>query len=104
MNNRKFVYLLVLFSKIFIFTDHTFCILQNKSTTDIKYCVNEIKSFTSRLKDLWNETSIHDIIKCSVELNTDLKYTNEEQANLRRLTFEIIDSLIVQINIRFKDF
>jgi REP element-mobilizing transposase RayT len=28
--------------------DHTFCILQNKSTTDIKYCVNEIKSYTSR--------------------------------------------------------
>ncbi|KAL4104312.1 hypothetical protein QTP88_019613 [Uroleucon formosanum] len=104
MNNRKFVYLLVLFSKIFIFIDHTFCILQNKSTTDIKYCVNEIKSLTSWLKDLRNETSIHDIIKCSIELNTDLKYTNEEQATLRRLTFEIIDSLIVQINIRFKDF
>ncbi|KAL4119885.1 hypothetical protein QTP88_012647 [Uroleucon formosanum] len=33
-----------------------------------------------------------------------LKYTNEEQTTLRRLTFEIIDSLIVQINIRFKDF
>jgi hypothetical protein len=66
MNNRKFVYLLVLFSKIFIFNDHTFCILQNKSTTDSKYCVNEIKSFTSLLKDLKNEISIHDIIKCSV--------------------------------------
>lgn len=104
MNNRKFVYLLVLFSKIFLFTDHTFCILQNKSTTDIKYCVNEIKSLSSCLNDLRNENSIYDIIKCSVELNTDLKYTNEEQANLRRLTYEILDSLIVQINIRFKDF
>jgi hypothetical protein len=104
VNKRKFVYLFVLFSKIFIFTDHTFCILQNKSTTDIKYCVNKIKSLTSRIKDLRNETSIHDIIKFSVELNTDLKYTNEEGSNLRRITFEIIDSLIVQINIRFKDF
>jgi hypothetical protein len=54
MKNRKFVYLLVLFSKIFIFTDHTFCILQNKSSTDIKYCVNKIKSLTSWLKDLRN--------------------------------------------------
>jgi hypothetical protein len=104
MNNQKFVYLLVLFSKIFIFTDHTFCILQNKSTTDIKYCVNEIKSLTPWLKDLRNGTFIYDFIKLSVELNTDLKYTNEEQSNLRRLTYEIIDLLIVQINIRFKDF
>jgi hypothetical protein len=95
---------LVVFSKIFIFTDHTFCNLQIKSTTVIKYCVKEIKSLTSRLKNLRNETFIHDIIKYSVELNTDLKYTNEEQSNLRRLTYKIIDSLIVQINITFKDF
>jgi hypothetical protein len=46
----------------------------------------------------------NDIIKCSIELSSDLKYINEEKANLRRLTYEIIDSLIVQINITFKDF
>jgi hypothetical protein len=46
----------------------------------------------------------NDVIKCSIELNSDLKYINEEKANLRRLTYEIIDSLIIQINIMFKDF
>lgn len=104
MNNNKFVYLLVLFSKIFVFTDHTFCVLQTKSTIDVKYCVNELKSLSSRLTDLRNENFIDDIIKCAVELNTDLKYTNEEHANLHRLTYEIIDSLTIQMNIRFKDF
>lgn len=82
MNNNKFIYLLVLFSKIFMFTDHTFCVLQTKSTTDVKYYVNELKSFSSWLTDLSNKNSIDDIIKCAVELNTDLKYTNEEHAKV----------------------
>jgi len=70
---------------------------------DLIHCVTTVLN-SHILNDLRNETSLHDIIKCSIELNTDLNYTNEEQANLRRLAYEIIDSLIVQINIRFKDF
>lgn len=87
MNNRTFVYLLELFSKIFLFTDHTFCILKKKnSTTDIKHCVDEIKSLTSWLTELRNKNSIHDVFKYAIELNTELKYSNEEQTNLRRVT------------------
>jgi len=74
-------------------TEHTFCALQTKSTTDLKYCINEIKTLNSRLTDLRNENHIDDIIKCAIELNTDLMYTYEEKVNFRRVTYKIIASL-----------
>ncbi|KAL4141365.1 hypothetical protein QTP88_004017 [Uroleucon formosanum] len=70
----------------------------SRAALTIKTHFNELKNAVSHVVDDpgWDSTSV-----CTT---SDLKYTNEEQATLRRLTFEIIDSLIVQINIRFKDF
>lgn len=40
LSNHKFVYLLCLFKKLILNSDHVLLILQTKCTADVQYCVN----------------------------------------------------------------
>jgi hypothetical protein len=40
----------------------------------------------------------------ATELNSELQYSEQNEIQLRNLTYEILYSLIVQIEVRFQDF
>lgn len=104
LKNSTFVFLLVLFSRIFVHTDHVFKILQTKCSSDVILCNNEIKAMTTSLKEMRCETCIRECCEDSVQLNNDLGFSEKLTSQLRALTYEIIDSLTVQLELRFKDF
>jgi hypothetical protein len=104
LTNFKFVYLLCLFKKLFLYSDHVFLILQTKCTADVQYCVNQIKIFSDQLIAMRKEETISICCKSAMELNSELQYSEKNIIDLKTLTYEILDSIIVQIEVRFKDF
>lgn len=104
LNDEKFIYLLILFSKIFIHTDHVFNFLQSKILSNIKSCIYEIQNLKQYLIDLRKNLNLDIYCEEATTLNNDLKYDDQKQDELRKVTYEILDSLIIQIDIRFEDF
>ncbi|XP_060846366.1 zinc finger MYM-type protein 1-like [Rhopalosiphum padi] len=103
LNDAQFVYLLILFNKIFIYTDHVFNFLQSKILSNIKSCIFEIQNLKKNLEDLRKEQTVNTCCDEAIQLNNDFEYGDKQKNNLRKITYEILDSLIVQINIRFED-
>lgn len=103
LNDAQFVYLLILFNKIFIYTDHVFNFLQSKILSNIKSCISEIQNLKKNLEDLRKEQTVNTCCDEAIQLNNDFEYGDKQKNNLRKITYEILDSLIVQINIRFED-
>jgi len=101
LNDAQFVYLLILFNKIFIYTDHVFNFLQSKILSNIKSCISEIQNLKKNLEDLRIEQTVNTCCDEAIQLNNDFEYGDKQKNNLRKITYEILDSLIVQINIRF---
>ncbi|KAL4142958.1 hypothetical protein QTP88_005346 [Uroleucon formosanum] len=104
LNDAKFVYFLILFSKVFLYTDHVFNFLQSKSLSNIKSCISEIQNLKKKLSDLRNDTNVSNCCDEAILLNNNLEYEDKKRNELCKITYEILDSLIVQINIRFEDF
>lgn len=103
-NDAKFVYLLIFFEQIFIYTDHVFNFLQSKNMSDIRGCVNEVEKLKSNLSGLRNEEFVVNCCEEANRLNNILTYDCKLKENLHKITYEILDLLILQIDIRFKDF
>lgn len=97
------MYLLILFNKIFIYTDHVFNFLQSKILSNIKSCISEIQNLKKNLEDLRKEQTVNTCCDEAIQLNNDFEYGDKQKNNLHKITYEILDSLIVQINIRFED-
>ena len=104
LNDANFVYFLILFGKVFLYTDHVFNFLQLKSLSNIKSCISEIQNLKKNLTDLRNDTNVNNCCDEAILLNNNLEYEDKKRNELRKITYEILDSLIVQINIRFEDF
>ncbi|XP_060846373.1 zinc finger MYM-type protein 1-like [Rhopalosiphum padi] len=77
--------------------DHVFLILQTKCTADVQYCVNQIKIFSDQLIAMRKEETISICCKSAMELNSELQYSEKNIIDLKTLTYEILDSIIVQI-------
>ncbi|KAL4121279.1 hypothetical protein QTP88_013824 [Uroleucon formosanum] len=103
LNDAQFVYLLILFNNIFIYTDHVFNFLQSKILSNIKSCISEIQNLKKNLEDLRKEQTVNTCCDEAIQLNNDFEYGDKQKNNLRKITYEILDSLIVQINIRLED-
>ncbi|XP_022161669.1 zinc finger MYM-type protein 1-like isoform X2 [Myzus persicae] len=104
LSNFKFVYLLCLFNKISMFSDHVFLTLQTKCTEDVQTCIKEIINMSTQLTFMRNEETVVMCSKSAVELNSELQYSDKDVQNLKYLTYEILDSIITQTNVRFQDF
>jgi hypothetical protein len=104
LSNFKFVYLLCLFNKISMFSDHVFLTLQTKCTADIQTCIKEIINMSTQLTFMRNEETVVTCSKSAVELNSELQYSDKDVQSLKYLTYEILDSIITQANVRFQDF
>ncbi|XP_060846566.1 zinc finger MYM-type protein 1-like [Rhopalosiphum padi] len=105
LSNQKFVYLLCLFHRIFIYSDHVFLILQTKCTADVQTCINEIKNLSTQLSAMRNDqNTITECCESAMELNNELQYTDKDINSLKNLTYEILDSIIIQTEVRFQDF
>jgi hypothetical protein len=109
LTDFDFVFLLHTFHLIFTHTETVFSIIQNR-LSDITYCNERIISLVATLKNFRNDNyfnnfyleikKIEDVLPPSAKRHkTDL--TNNLSKKL--LFFEILDLLINQIEIRFKD-
>jgi hypothetical protein len=104
LNDVKFVYLLIFFSKIFIYTDHVFNFLQSKIMSDISGCFNEVQKLRNNLSRLRNEEIVVDCCEEANKLNDTLINDCKLKATLRKISYAVLNSLTIQIDIRFKDF
>lgn len=62
LKSPKFVYMLLLYKKIFVFVDHLFLVLQSKSMSNISLCNTEIISTIQNLKELRADITIVETI------------------------------------------
>lgn len=74
LNDTKFVYLLIFFNEIFIYTDHVFNFLQSKNMSDISGCVNEVQKLRNNLSRLRNEEIVDNCCEEANKLNDTLIY------------------------------
>lgn len=92
LNDAQFVYLLILFNKIFIYTDHVFNFLQSKILSNIKSCISEIQNLKKKLEDLRKELTVNTCCDEAIQLNNDFEYGDKQRNNLRKITYEIRDN------------
>lgn len=100
LDDKKFVYFLNLYHLIFIYVDHVYKVLQSKQLSNILTSQNEINIALKNIKTLRNEKTVDNCIKMSQELNSNLIYDATLKTELRKNTYEILDSIIVQMEIR----
>lgn len=103
MSDYKFVFLLCLFNIICIISDQLSLLLQEKSTTDVQCCVNEITKISEQLKDLRSEETVLTCCKLAEGLYSEFECSEKHFDDLKCLAFEILDTIILQNNIRFQD-
>lgn len=102
LSNFKFVYLLCLFKKIFVLSDNVFLVLQKKCIADVQTCINEIRRMSKQLTAMRNAETVVTCINLAIELNSELQYSDNYITNLKHMTYEILDSIITQTDVRFK--
>ncbi|KAL4085210.1 hypothetical protein QTP88_027069 [Uroleucon formosanum] len=71
---------------------------------DTNGCVNEVQKLRNNLLRLRNEEIVDNCCEEVNKLNDTLIYDCKLKATLRKISYEVLDSLTVQIDIRFKDF
>ncbi|KAJ4446342.1 hypothetical protein ANN_13037, partial [Periplaneta americana] len=71
LDSLVFTFILCLFNKIFIFTEHLFNVFQTKCTSGVNLCVNEIRTAKSNISSLWSEKVLHECLQESMQLNTN---------------------------------
>jgi hypothetical protein len=112
--NFEFAFLTGIYSEIFNITDVLFSILQRKCL-DINYCQQEIENTSMRIKKLRNEenfnvfyqkaqSKLSSVIEQNPPKRMKVSNNNMDQTTVcKALYFEILDNIIVQIEVRFKD-
>jgi hypothetical protein len=111
LNDFDFNFLLNTFKKIFTQTNVIFDIIQNK-TTDIVYSSNRIKKLLQNLKDFRIEdrhfqfilSDILDELEITEPPKKRQKLNEPEGDIYQRLYYEIIDTIVMQIETRFANF
>jgi hypothetical protein len=106
MNNFNFTFLALVFKDIFGLCDVLFNILQKKSL-DVNFCILQIKQTQQLISEKRNDESFQYYFKCASErTKLEMKRNlSEEQVckNFKMIYFEILDVIITDINVRFKD-
>lgn len=116
LNNIEFALLTALYNEIFNITDLLFNILQNKCL-DITYCKKQIDIASKRISNLRNDSSFNDFFKAAqTKLQCfEAEDTNpskriklsisevDDVTNYRALYYEILDNILMQLEVRFKD-
>lgn len=87
-----------------MFVDKLYNILQSKILSNILIAQKEIELTIENIKNLRKDATVDRCINISAELNSSLLCDQIDKTNLRKLTYEILDSIIVQMEIRFGDF
>ena len=102
LKSPSFLFLLRLYNCIFIFTEHLFNILQAKTTSDVNLCINEIRQTKTNVASLRSDEFLQTCLEEVHKMNPE---TNHGALSLaqKRLAFEIIDSVTVQLDRRFED-
>ncbi|PSN58404.1 hypothetical protein C0J52_02832 [Blattella germanica] len=100
MNNIEFPFLAVVFNDIFTFTDFIFDFLQNKSL-DITYCVGQLESASNVLKSRRDEFYLLALFDKAINLSG---MTGVTRSSVRVLYFQVLDNILMQIDVRFKDY
>jgi len=72
--------------------------------SDISGCVNEVQKLRNDLLRLRNEEIVDNCCEEANKLNDTFIYDCKLKATLCKISYEVLDSLNVQIDIRFKDF
>lgn len=108
-NDFTFNFLLLVFAEIFPFTDTLYDIIQSKSN-DIGFCVQKIKNFQHTIASKRNEFERF-WEKASLMKNLDppkirqkVGDANDYKVTYRRLFYEIMDTINMQLDSRFKNF
>ena len=113
LNDYTFNVILNIFKKKFTQTDLVFSIVQNQST-DIVYSKNRITKLVQNLKEFRENDSHFEFIRSDILNSLDIteppkkRRQNRNEQDLidteKRTYFEILDTVITQIETRFKNF
>lgn len=121
LSHPKFVYFLHFYDEIFYHTNIVYEILQKKNSA-VTQCITEIQNCKTYLSSIRNENFVNTCVgKASEFLNRIHRVENDNEdiemdddniayyspavvSNLRRVSFEILDSIINQMDVRFGDF
>lgn len=99
-----YIYLLTFFSKIFLYTDHAFNFLQSKTFSNIKSCISKTQNLKQNLADFRKNLNVDNFYDETIILINNLEYDNKKRNELRKIIYEILYSLIVEIDLRSEDF
>lgn len=109
MNSFEFTFLAVVFNDIFSLTDVLFDVLQKKSL-DITYCISKIKSTCAVINNKRNDqyfSELFEKVKGMTSLTRRREYStmteDEIFRNFRILFFEILDTISMEMKVRFQD-
>ncbi|PSN33015.1 hypothetical protein C0J52_26247 [Blattella germanica] len=103
LNKTKFLFLLCLYKEIFVYVDHLNAHLHHKISCDINVCIVGIKKTVKFLQDIRSERTVTSCIEGCKKLYTEISVSGCEFKCLKMLTYEILDKLILQMEMRFGD-
>ena len=103
LSKTQFIFLLCLYNEIFVYIDHLFAVLQHKVASDINMCNNEIENTMEKLRNMRKEEMVNTCIENCRKIYNDVRLTESDIQCCKTLTYEILDTLIVQMETRFCD-
>lgn len=104
LKSFEFVFIAHIFNDIFFTTDHLFNTLQSKSF-DIDYCLRKIKITCDIIKQKRNEEDFLNYFNKAIALtkHSTTRHHSNSELSCKMLFYEIIDTIIMQLNVRFND-
>ena len=86
---------------MFVYIDHLYNVLQTKCTSNISICNHEVKLAITNVKSLRNQETVEECMKDAKALNNQAG--SGSFMALKLLAFEIIDTIVIQMESRFED-
>lgn len=112
LTDFDFLFLLFTFNLVFSYTDPVFSVIQSR-LSDITYCNERLMLLLSNLRKIRNDDSYFKKIRSEIEEMSDVTppcvkrrkndLNGDNSLSMKRLFLEILDLLVNQIEIRFKD-
>lgn len=103
LDNPKFVLMLCLFYKIFIFSDHLYSVLQSKFLSNPAICFQEVEQTIKNISKLRSDETVYFCTNECKELLMNRDIGDNTISNFKRVAFEVLDTIIVQLKERFND-
>lgn len=103
LDNPKFVLMLCLFYKIFVFSDHLYNVLQSKILSNPAICFQEVEQMIKNISKLRNDETVSSCLNECKEFLRNRNISENTISNFKRVAFEVLDTIIVQLKERFND-